>query len=166
LTHFFFFAISPHIDVFKERKMKIISSEQVEAACRQMARNIKERTPDKYTLVAVSRGGLMPAAMVAHYLDCKNILFIRLSSYDNDKERSKIVDTTADKIPDKPDTYIIDDICDSGETLKYLRKKYPHAQIYTLVNKNQQIQPDFAPITEPRNLWINFPWEFEDREAI
>ncbi len=144
--------------------MKIISPEQVEAACRLIAQRIKAQAADNYKLAAVSRGGLMPTALVAHYLDCKDILFIRLSSYDSDKERSKIIDTTTDKIPDKPNTYIIDDICDSGETLKYLRKKYPHAQIYTLINKNPNIQPDFAALTEPQGVWINFPWEPEDRE--
>lgn len=144
--------------------MKIISSEQVEAACRKIAQTIKARTPKNYKLVAVSRGGLMPTALVAHYLDCKDLLFIRLSSYSADKERAKIIDTTTDKIPDSPDTYIIDDICDSGETLLYLRQKYPHAQIFTLINKNPQIKPDFAPIAEPQDLWINFPWEPEDRE--
>lgn len=148
----------------KERTMKIISSEQVEAACRQMARNIKAQSPEKYVLAAVSRGGLMPTALVAHYLNCKDIMFIRLSSYDSTKERSKIVDTTSDKIPDKPNTYIIDDICDSGETLMYLRKKYPHAQIYTLINKNPNIQPDFSALTEPQGVWVNFPWEPEDRD--
>ena len=143
--------------------MKIISSEQVEAACRLIAQRIKSLTPDGYTLVAVSRGGLMPTALVAHFLDCKEIRFIRLSSYDSDKESSTLIDTTTDTIPDAPNTYIIDDICDSGETLLYLRRKYPHTQIYTLINKNPQVVPDFAPITEPQNLWINFPWEPEDR---
>ncbi|MBR1904335.1 MAG: hypothetical protein IJ824_04055 [Alphaproteobacteria bacterium] len=146
--------------------MKEISDTRVYAACRQIAQKIKERTPQNFVLAAVSRGGLVPATIVAHWLDVKEIKFIRLSSYDNQQERSEIIDTTTDIIPDEPNTYIIDDICDSGETVNYLRSKYPHAQIYTLVNKNQQIQPDFAPITEPRNLWINFPWEFEDREAI
>jgi xanthine phosphoribosyltransferase len=144
--------------------MKIISSEQVEAACRQIAQTIRAHNPKDYRLVAVSRGGLMPTALVAHYLNYKDILFIRLSSYSDDKERSEIIDTTTDKIPDTPNTYIIDDICDSGETLLYLRKKYPHAKIYTLINKNPHIKPDFAPITEPQDLWINFPWEPEDRE--
>jgi len=146
--------------------MKEISDTRVYAACRQIAQKIKERTPQNFVLAAVSRGGLVPATIVAHWLDVKEIKFIRLSSYDNQQERSEIIDTTTDIIPDEPNTYIIDDICDSGETVNYLRSKYPHAQIYTLVNKNQQIQPDFAPITEPHNLWINFPWEFEDREAI
>ena len=146
--------------------MKEISDTRVYAACRQIAQKIKERTPQNFVLAAVSRGGLVPATIVAHWLDVKEIKFIRLSSYDNQKEHSEIVDTTTDIIPDEPNTYIIDDICDSGDTVNYLRSKYPHAQIYTLVNKNQQIQPDFAPITEPRNLWINFPWEFEDRETM
>lgn len=143
--------------------MKIISSEQVEAACRQIAQTIKARTPDNYKLAAVSRGGLMPTALVAHYLGCKEILFIRLSSYDDSQQQSEIVDTTTDNIPNTPNTYIIDDICDSGDTLRYLRQKYPQAQIYTLINKNPHIKPDFSPITEPQELWINFPWEPEDR---
>lgn len=145
--------------------MKEISDTRVYAACRQLAQKIKERTPQNFTLVAVSRGGLVPTTIVAHLLREKDIKFIRLSSYDDQKEQSELIDTTTDIIPDEPNTYIIDDICDSGQTVNYLRSKYPHAQIYTLVNKNQQIQPDFAPITEPRNLWINFPWEFEDRET-
>ena len=145
--------------------MKIISPEQVEAACRLIAQRIKAQSPKKYTLAAVSRGGLMPTALVAHYLNCKDILFIRLSSYDSDKERSALVDTTTDKIPNTPDTYIIDDICDSGETLRYLRKKYPQAQIYTLINKNPEIKPDFAALTEAPGVWVNFPWEPEDRTA-
>ena len=145
--------------------MKEISDTRVYAACRQLAQKIKERTPQNFTLAAVSRGGLVPTTIVAHLLREKDIKFIRLSSYDDQKEQSELIDTTTDIIPDEPNTYIIDDICDSGQTLNYLRSKYPHAQIYTLVNKNQQVQPDFAPITEPRNLWINFPWEFEDRET-
>lgn len=146
--------------------MKEISDTRVYAACRQMAQKIKERTPENFVLAAVSRGGLVPATIIAHWLGVKDIKFIRLSSYDNNKEQSPIVDFTTDIIPDEPNTYIIDDICDSGETVNYLRSKYPHAQIYTLVNKNPQIQPDFAPMTEPRNLWINFPWEIEDRNAV
>jgi xanthine phosphoribosyltransferase len=146
--------------------MKEISDTKVYAACRQIAQKIKERTPQDFTLVAVVRGGLVPTTIIAHWLGIKEIKFIRLSSYNNKQEQSEIVDTTTDIIPDETNTYIIDDICDSGETVNYLRSKYPHAQIYTLVNKNPQIQPDFSPITEPRNLWINFPWEIEDRNAV
>ena len=115
----------------------------------------------------MSRGGLVPATIISHYLKHKDIRFIRLSSdSDESKAQSKMIDTTLDEIPNTADTYIIDDLCDSGETVQYLRHKYPLAQIYTLINKNPEIKPDYFPISEPMGLWINFPWEPEDRIKI
>lgn len=144
--------------------MKEITDNQVYEACLKIADKIKERSPQGFILAAVSRGGLVPTAIIAHYLKHKEIRFIRLSSYDDEsKEQSKIVDSTTDEIPNTADTYIIDDLCDSGDTVQYLRHKYPLAQIYTLINKNPEIKPDYAPLQEPLGLWLNFPWEPEDR---
>ena len=144
--------------------MKKITYTQIDNACFKIAEKIRRGATGKFVIAAVSRGGLVPAAIVSHYLGYKDIRFIRLSSYDDSKKQSALVDTTTDDIPDETTTYIIDDICDSGDTLKYLRKKYPHANIYTLINKNPQIQPDYFPISEPMGVWINFPWEVEDRQ--
>jgi len=146
--------------------MKEISDTKIYAACREIAQRIKTRTPNNFSLVAVSRGGLVPTTIIAHWLGVKEIKFIRLSSYDDEQKQTKITDTTTDKIANEETTYIIDDICDSGETVLFLRQKYSRAQIYTLINKNPNIQPDFAPITESQGVWINFPWEIEDRENI
>ena len=145
--------------------MKEITYEQVDNACFMIAQKIQERSPNGFVLAAVSRGGLVPATIISHYLKQKDIRFIRLSSYSDDsKAQSKMIDTTIDEIPNTADTYIIDDLCDSGETLQYLRRKYPLAQIYTLINKNPEIKPEYFPISEPMGLWINFPWEPEDRK--
>lgn len=139
--------------------MKDFTFAEIKDACQAIADKIKSENPSKITIAAVSRGGLIPATMTAHLLGIKDIRFIRLSSYANDKQQSEIIDTTLDDVPNEPTTFIIDDICDSGETLLYLRHKYPAAKIYTVINKNPTILPDFAPITEPAGLWINFPWE-------
>ena len=139
--------------------MKDFTFAEIKDACQAIADKIKSENPSKITIAAVSRGGLIPATMTAHLLGIKDIRFIRLSSYASDKQQSEIFDTTLDEIPNDPTTYIINDICDSGETLLYLRHKYPATKIYTVINKNQSIVPDFAPITEPAGLWINFPWE-------
>ncbi len=145
--------------------MKEITHEQVDNACFLIAQKIKERSPNGFVLAAVSRGGLVPATIISHYLQHKDIRFIRLSSYsDENKEQFHIIDTTLDEIPNDVDTYIIDDLCDSGETVQYLRHKYPLVQIYTLINKNPETKPDYFPLTEPMGLWINFPWEPEDRK--
>lgn len=139
--------------------MKNFTFAEIQNACKAIADKIKSENLDKITIAAVSRGGLIPATMVAHLLGIKDIRFIRLSSYANNHQQSELIDTTCDDIPDAKTTYIIDDICDSGKTLLYLRKKYPLANNYVLINKNPDIKPDFAPITEPSDLWINFPWE-------
>lgn len=139
--------------------MKNITFTEIKNACKDIADKIKSENHEKITIVAVARGGLVPATIIAHLLGIKDIRFIRLSSYANDHQQSELVDTTFDEIPNAETTYIIDDICDSGETLLYLRKKYPLAKICVIINKNQTIKPDFAPITEPAGLWINFPWE-------
>lgn len=139
--------------------MKDVTFAEIKNACQVIADKIKSDNPSKITIAAVSRGGLIPATMTAHLLGIKDIRFIRLSSYANDKQQSEILDTTLDEVPNEPTTFIIDDICDSGETLLYLRHKYPAAKIYTVINKNPTLLPDFAPITEPAGLWINFPWE-------
>ena len=148
----------------ERQNMKEITQAQVDKACYLIAQKIKGRSPKGFVLAAVSRGGLVPATIISHYLKHKDIRFIRLSSYsDESKEQATMRDTTSDEIPNDSNTYIIDDLCDSGETVQYLRKKYPAAQIYTLINKNDEIQPDYFPMTEPMGVWINFPWEPEDR---
>lgn len=141
--------------------MKKFSYTEIDEACIKIAEKIKSENPTNLQIVAVSRGGLVPAAIVSHYLGYKDIKFIRLSSYSNDNEQSEIVDTTTDEITDNSSTYIIDDICDSGDTLNYLRNKYPHCRIFTLINKNPNILPDYFPVSEPMGLWIHFPWEAE-----
>ena len=139
--------------------MKNITFTEVKEACQIIADKIKSENPEKITIVAVARGGLIPATITAHILGIKDIRFIRLSSYADDHKQSELIDTTNDEIPNTETTYIIDDICDSGKTILYLRKKYPLAKLYAIVNKNQTIKPDFAPIAESAGLWITFPWE-------
>ena len=116
--------------------MKNVTFTEIKNACKDIADKIKSENLEKITIVAVARGGLVPATIIAHLLGIKDIRFIRLSSYANDHQQSELVDTTFDEIPNAETTYIIDDICDSGETLLYLRKKYPLAKICVIINKN------------------------------
>ena len=48
--------------------MKEITQEQVDKACYLIAQKIKERSPNGFVLAAVSRGGLVPATIISHYL--------------------------------------------------------------------------------------------------
>ena len=66
------------------------------------------------------------------------------------------------------DTLIIDDIADTGETLKKY-KKHPLSEksfIITIHEHEQSIvKPDFS-VVEKGDKWIVYPWETEDSEEI
>ena len=66
------------------------------------------------------------------------------------------------------DTLIIDDIADTGETLKKY-KKHPLSEksfIITIHEHEQSIvKPDFS-VTGKGDRWIVYPWETEDSKEI
>ena len=89
--------------------MKNVTFTEIKNACKDIADKIKSENHEKITIVAVARGGLVPATIIAHLLGIKDIRFIRLSSYANDHQQSELIDTTFDEIPNAETTYIIDE---------------------------------------------------------
>lgn len=128
-----------------------------------LADKIAKDCPDlaQITLAAVSRGGLVPTQLIAYKLDVRDIRVIKLMSYDDKNQRGEIEDISTDELFDKNSVYIIDDLADSGATIKYLRHKYPSAKFCTLLKKDCcKDEPDFyveAGISA--DTWIVFPWD-------
>ena len=63
----------------------------------------------------------------------------------------------------KPKILIVDDLIDSGETLKYLLEKYPNSKTAVIWNKEVKrgIEPDFYSV-KVKNEWIVQPMEVFD----
>lgn len=115
----------------------------------------------KITLVAVSRGGLVPTQLIAYKLNIRDIRVIKLVSYDDSNQRGEIEDVSTDELFDADSVYVIDDLADSGATIRYLRSKYPLAKYCTLLKKTCcQEQPDFC-VKEgvSADTWVVFPWD-------
>ena len=113
-------------------------------------------------IVAVSRGGLIPATYLSRALDIRQISVIALQSYKG-RNRGDIVEYKMPWLEEKEvpldiqkKMLIVEDIVDSGKTLEYLRKKLPLAKVASLVTKGR-LDPDFFSSKE--NLWVRFPWE-------
>jgi hypoxanthine phosphoribosyltransferase len=54
----------------------------------------------------------------------------------------------------------VDDICDSGLTIKQIKEILPEATFTTLINKLPQSDlVEFSPMIETSDIWITFPWE-------
>jgi hypoxanthine phosphoribosyltransferase len=90
------------------------------------------------SITGIQRGGLIPAVMISHKL---HIPFV-----------SRI----------NKDTLVVDDICDTGETLKNTIGMYTATLHY---KPTAIFTPDFYS-KEVGTEWIVYPWERSDSESI
>jgi xanthine phosphoribosyltransferase len=117
--------------------------------------------PTKLTLVAVSRGGLVPTQLIAYKLDARDIRVLKLASYDDENHRGEICNFSTDRLEDDTNVWFIDDLADSGATVRYIRQHYPHARIGTLLSKSRCTDlPDVcAQSGLAPDVWLMFPWD-------
>lgn len=118
-------------------------------------------------IIAVTRGGMVPACIIARELEVRHIETFCISSY-NDKEQ------TITKILKKPETVegdgkgwlVIDDLVDTGKTFEIARKSFPmahYACIYTKPKGEKQTDTFVASFSQ--DTWLHFPWDLEIQYA-
>ena len=124
-------------------------------------KNLCKKITKKYNkIVAVSRGGLIPAGIMAYELDIRNNEAINFSSYDNEEYRN-IEDIKFEAHIGEVDenTLIIDDLADSGRTIQVLRQYYPQATFVTVYAKKQGAPNVDIYEKDMPDEWIVFPWD-------
>jgi xanthine phosphoribosyltransferase len=116
-------------------------------------------------IVTVTRGGLVPAAIVARELDVRLIETICVASYDYTKQSDlRILKTVADDIVRMNGTgrgvLIVDDLVDTGKTAKVVRDLLPNAHFATVYAKPMGRPLVDTFVTEvSQDTWIFFPWD-------
>jgi xanthine phosphoribosyltransferase len=122
-------------------------------------------------IVAVTRGGLVPAALVARELDIRLVDTVCVTSYAageagtaaNVRGEVKVLKSVEG---DGEGYLLIDDLVDTGRTARVVRDLLPKAFFATLYAK-----PAGRPIIDlcikefKQNKWIHFPWDIEYRFA-
>lgn len=111
-------------------------------------------------IVAISRGGLLPAGILAYELDIRNTQAINISSYDGEQQRSLDDVEICDNVGAVDEnTLIVDDLSDTGTTFKLLRSRFPNARYVTVYAKpkGQSVVDIFA--REMPDEWLVFPWD-------
>lgn len=115
-------------------------------------------------IIAIANGGLIPARLLKNFINCDKIITIGIKHYkDKDKLRSITIWNPIDKNKLKQKrVVIIDDICDSGDTLKYcINYCKPYVKSFTTVTllykKIAVVKPDYYGAETDK--WIVFPWE-------
>jgi len=141
-----------------------VTWERFHADARALAALLKDKGPFS-TLVAVSRGGLAPAAIISRELDLRCVETISIASYDDKVQGSAhILKALAPEVVERAKTgvLVIDDLADSGETLRLVRTLLPQAHVATLyVKPIGKPQVDTFVSEVAQDCWIYFPWDLE-----
>jgi xanthine phosphoribosyltransferase len=113
-------------------------------------------------IVAVTRGGLIPAAIIARELECRLIESVSVITYDDENRGEPVVTKPPSAAGDGAGWLIIDDLVDSGSTAKLVRGLLPKAHLATIYAKPAGKPVVDTFITEvSQDTWILFPWDTE-----
>ncbi|HEY92417.1 MAG TPA: hypoxanthine phosphoribosyltransferase [Dehalococcoidia bacterium] len=154
----------------------LLTKEEIEAAVKRLAAEIKENYQGKYPLlIGVLKGSFMFMADLIRQLDFPlEVDFIRLSSYGRGKETSgriKVVQYLHSQIKGR-DVLVIEDIVDTGITtgflLDYLHKKKPASlRLCTLTDKPSRrrapVTIDYLGFTVPNKFLVGYGLDLNEK---
>lgn len=147
----------------KWQKSFPVSWEQFHRDARALAWRLNGAGPFQ-AVVAVTRGGLVPAAVVARELGIRVIETICIASYDYDKQGHvqvlKPVGGTISGENGGEGVLIVDDLVDTGATARVVREMLPKAHFAAVYAK-----PAGRPLVDTfvtevsQDTWIYLPWD-------
>ncbi|RCU49121.1 MULTISPECIES: xanthine phosphoribosyltransferase [Corallincola] len=145
---------------FKTNKEFFVSWEEFHRATRELA--LRQLPADQWKgIIAVTRGGLVPAGILARELNIRYIDTVCISSYDHDSQRELKVLKGAET-SDGEGFLVVDDLVDTGETAKAIREMFPKAKFVTVYAKPQgsPLVDEYVADVE-QDTWIQFPWDMQ-----
>ncbi|THB73164.1 MAG: xanthine phosphoribosyltransferase [Desulfobulbaceae bacterium] len=114
-------------------------------------------------LIAITRGGLVPAAVIARELEIHRIETICISSYAW-KDRKGEAQILKGFDGDGDGWLLIDDLVDTGRTAQIAKEMVPKAHFATIYAKPAGRPLVDTFITEvSQDTWILFPWDTESQ---
>lgn len=142
---------------------QIISWDDIKRDSALLADGLREKFPIPDKILAVTRGGLIPAALVTRRLGINRIETIGVESY-HGQVQGDVISAVKAAHPDfLKDTLIIDDLVDTGKTYAYLREVTENCLFATLYAKPSGAPySDYFVKTFAQDTWVDFPWEMDD----
>lgn len=111
-------------------------------------------------IIAITRGGLVPAHILARELSIRIIDTVCIASYDDESQREASIMKSVEG--DGENWLIVDDLVDTGQTGRIVREMLPKAHFATVYAKPLGRPVVDTYITEvSQDTWILFPWDTE-----
>jgi hypoxanthine phosphoribosyltransferase len=148
-----------------ESEREVLTWERFGSAARELAGSVVDSGYEPEMVIAIARGGLVPAGALAYAIGIKAAGTLNVEFY------SDVEETLPDPVVLEPllDTdavigkrlLVVDDVADSGRTLHLvlglLRRHTPEVRSAVLYTKPRTIvRPDYS--WRETDRWINFPW--------
>ena len=147
---------------------EVMRWEEVGAAARSLAEAVHADGYRPGIILAIARGGLIPAAAVAYALGVKNTFTMNVQFYTGVDQRLD-VPMVLPPVPDLVDVagadlLIVDDVADTGRTLEVVHAfcagKVANVRTAVLYEKDRSVvRCDY--VWRRTDRWITFPWSAE-----
>lgn len=151
---------------------KTLTWDHIGELCEEVARKIKDQNDNVSNIIAVSRGGLIPATILSQMLDVEKVYCVGMKSYKGKQKNGAPViyqNINGAMLWTMRSctgcTLIVDDICDTGDTFKYIKSeiidKLDNTRFLSLILKPKS---KFTPryYAEKSYKWIVYPWELSN----
>ncbi|WP_185983188.1 xanthine phosphoribosyltransferase [Aureimonas mangrovi] len=141
-----------------------VSWEQFHRDARALAWRLAGQRSDWKAIVCITRGGLVPAAIIAREIGIRLIETVCIASY-HDYDTQGELQVLKDIAPnlredDGEGILIVDDLTDTGKTAALVRAMLPKAHFATVYAKPKGRPLVDTFITEvSQDTWIFFPWD-------
>ncbi|ABD88697.1 xanthine phosphoribosyltransferase [Rhodopseudomonas palustris] len=142
-----------------------VSWDQFHRDCRALTWRLNEVGPFA-AVIAITRGGLVPAAIVARELGVRVIDTVCIASYEHDRQGElQVLKGVSDSTKalgggTGKGLLIVDDLVDTGATARLVREMLPDAHFATVYAKPKGRPLVDTFITEvSQDTWIFFPWD-------
>ncbi len=159
-------------DTPQSEKKFVVTWDQYHRDARELAWKLRDLRIAWDAIVAVTRGGMIPAAIVARELNIRVIETFCVSSYNHQEQGSKLdllkglsdqfVNGILNSISYK--VLVIDDLVDTGKTFELLRTKLPisrahFATVYAKPGGRGMVDTFVTEVSQ--DTWIYQPWDTE-----
>lgn len=146
-------------------KYRNVSWHEIDACVETVGQAVRAARFRPDCIVAILKGGLVPARLLSDFFGSIEIYPIRAKAYAGTRKLDRVRIESFRYPIGRKNVLLVDDIHDSGQTLqkviRHLQRRHPQAlRTATLFYKHNALHPlDFHARTVAPDVWVVFPWE-------
>jgi hypoxanthine phosphoribosyltransferase len=147
---------------------KYVDWNQVYSLCLQIYRRIREKNFVPDIIVGVARGGWVPARIIADFFITRHTANVKVEFYQDlfeTEEHASITQPVSGQ-PRWKNVLVVDDIADSGDSLKTTVEHLHHYKVAQLQTACLHVKPWTNPLPdfyiESTKAWVIYPWEVKE----